>query len=268
MRYLKKIAPSTTRLYLKVIISGLILTILFIFLINIAISPLHKMKEFGSLVKSDSLFLQKYDNAYNQPEMISYVKEKAYKEALLKLSESDSIQMVVDLADSTVSLSIKGVIIHQTKTGSYKIDKIFQRLPLIQEVKLLSQPLPVYSQYATIVKEPVVIRNAPKDTLEAALNAWQPDTLVQNPAFLILSLSYGINIILEQDRNPMFRDRWKKFKFHKWLGIRNSVRALSDFVMLKKLEYHPTLKIKLPVNDLRAIYRALPDNSLVVIHLN
>ncbi len=243
------------------------LTLFFVFLINLAFAPLHKMREFENLVNADSLFLEKWDPIYNHPEMRLLVKEKAYKEALLKLAGSDSIQLVMNLSDSTVNLSIKGVVIHQTKVRSFERDKIFGKMPLNQQVKVFSQPLLVQSQFATIVKEPIVIRQAPKDTLEAEQNAWQPDTLFQDPAFLILSAEYGIHLIFEQEVNPAIRDKWKRFGFYNRLRIKRSIQSLSNSVRFRKQEYHPTITIKMPADELRAVYRALPQNTFIVINI-
>jgi len=267
MNKFKDIILFIYRLNWKIKLLGLFLALFFIFLVTIAVAPLHKMREFENLVQSDSLFLEKYGDSYNQAEMMPLVKEKAYKEALLKLSESDSIQLVINLSDSTVNLSIKGVMIHQTKAGSIDRDRLLSEMPLIQQVKMFSEPLNVQSEYATIVKEPVVVRQAPKDTLEAALNAWQPDTLIQKPAFMILSADHGIDIILQQENNPEFRDKWKKFNFNNRLRMKGTLQSVYAFVTLKKQDYHPGITIKLPADDLRAIYRALPDHTLIVITL-
>ena len=78
--------------------------------------------------------MEKYDDIYNHPEMRPLIKEKTYKEALLKLAESDSIQLVINLSDSTVNLSIKGVVIHRTKIRSFSRDRIFKAMPVIQQV--------------------------------------------------------------------------------------------------------------------------------------
>ncbi|MFH0756793.1 MAG: hypothetical protein V2B15_05870 [Bacteroidota bacterium] len=267
MQKFRDIAIAIKRLDRKIKALCLFFIILFLLLLSMALAPMHKMQEFERLVNSDSLFLEKYDPVYNQPEMRQMVKEKAFKEALVKLAESDSIQMVMNLSDSTINLSIKGVVIHQTKVASFYRDKLLNRMPLMQQVKLFSQPVAVQSQYATIVKEPVVIRQAPKDTLEAALNAWQPDTLIQNPAYLILSLDHGIYIIFEQETNPTFHDKWTRFAFYNRLRIRGSIRAVFRFVTFKKQDYHPAITIKMPADDLRAIYRALPGQPFIVIHL-
>jgi hypothetical protein len=262
---IKEILLKIYRLNWRIKVLSLLLTALFIFLMGVAIAPLHKMEEYENLVRSDSLFTENYREIYNQPEMRLLVKEKAYKEALLQQSGSDSIQLVVNLSDSSVYLMIKGVMIHQAKAGSFRMDRMLDEMPLIQQVKIFSQPLAVHSQYATIVKEPVVVRHAPKDTLEAALDAWQPDTLIQKPAFLFLTTDHGIHLILQQESNPAFRDRWKKFSFYSRIGTKGTMQAAYAFFTLKHQQYHPAITINMPAEDLRAIYRALPDHPLIVI---
>ena len=251
----------------KTVLTGFALVLLLAFFTTVALSPLHKSREFQELVWADSVFLERFDSGYQHPELDSLFRERAYKEALLKLAESDSIQLVVNLSDSTVVLNIKGVPIHETRIREFSKDKFLEKLPLMQEIRLFSLPLPVLSQYATIVKEPVVVRHAPKDEEEAAANAWQPDTLVQKPAFVAFSTEYGIRIIFEQDRMERFRDHWKKFGFYSHLRTRKAVAAVKNFFLFSGQEYQPVLTIQLPVEDLRAIYRALPDSTLIVLKL-
>ncbi len=251
----------------KIKLLYLSLAILFLFFVSLAIAPALKMREFKSLVNSDSLFIQRYDPVFNHPEMSPLVKEKAFKEALLKLAEHDSIQMVLDGSDSTVNLYLKGVRIHQVPIEALKKDKLFKHMPLNQKVMLFSQPLSVQSQTATIEKEPVVVRYAPKNEQEAPLTAWQPDTLIQNPAFVCFSMDHGIQIILEQTNNLTLQDKWQKFKFHTQLKWIHTNRAIFNFVRLKKQEYHPVITIKIPVDDLQAIYRALPNEAFMVINI-
>ncbi len=243
------------------------LAVLLAFFTTIALSPVHKSREFQELVQADSVFMEQFDSRYHHPDLDSLLRERAYKEALLKLAESDSIQLVVNLSDSTVLLNIKGVPIHETRIREFSRDKFLEKLPLMQEIKLFSLPLTVLSQYATIVKEPVVVRHAPRDEEEAAENAWQPDTLVQKPAFVAFSAEYGIQIIFEQDRVESFRERWKKFGFYSHLRTRKATSAVKNFLLFSGQEYQPAITIELPVDDLRAIYRALPDSTLIVLKL-
>lgn len=244
------------------IISIVALIILIIVFLFVGFSPLNRITEFKNLVKNDSLYLTQYDSIYNNPDLDSLVKEKAYKQALLKLSEQDSIQLIINLHDSIISLSIKGVEIHKSHISSYKNDLIFEKLPTIEYVKLFSQPLKINAQKATIIKEPIVVRQAPKDTSEVDIQAYQPDTLIQNPAFIQLEIDYGIQIIIEQELNATFKDKWIRFRF-KSNTIFNRIK---HFFCFKNQNYHPTVTVKIPVDDLRAIYRALPTQSYVVLN--
>jgi hypothetical protein len=244
------------------------LIILLTFVIHVGVSPLHKINEFKRLVRADSLFVEQYDSVYNHPDLESLVKERSYKQALLKLSEQDSIQLIINLHDSIVCLSIKGVIIHETHINNFKDDKVLKKLPNMEYVKLFSQALKIQSQWATIVKEPIVVRNAPKDTAEAALNAYQPDTLIQKPAFMKLELDHGIHIIFEQDLNPTFKHKFVRFIFKAKINVKNIYKEIFHFIRFQKSEYNPTIVIKMPADDLRAIYRAFPTNAYVVLNIN
>ncbi|WP_346856462.1 hypothetical protein [uncultured Draconibacterium sp.] len=267
MQSIKSVKNSFYKVTWRGILFLLIGLVLLAWLISIAIAPIHKTKELQNLVASDSVFIEHFDKNDYHPELVNLVKQKTYKEALLKLSENDSIQLVLNLSDSTINLSIKGVAIHQTKIEKFKKDKFFSKLSLPLEIKLLSQPIGIQSQYATIVKEPIVVSHAPKDTLEAALNVAQPDTLIQNPAFVVFTLEHDLQIILEQDKCLNSSDKWAKFGFYKQLYIKTISTSAKNFFNWKPQEYIPTITLKIPVDDLRAIYRALPNNTFIVLAL-
>ncbi|MBN2520241.1 MAG: hypothetical protein JXB17_07040 [Bacteroidales bacterium] len=241
---------------------------LFIFLLSRGLSPLHKINKLNKLVQTDSFFIEQYDSIYDNPELVPLVREKAYKEALVKLADNDSINLIVNLYDSIVGITIKGVTIHQTKIEFIKVKPLLAKLPDIIYVKLFSQPLRIIKEYATIVKEPIVVRHAPKNEAEAALNAYMPDTLIQNPAFLQMKLDYNIDLIFMQDNNPVFKDKWVCFIFKTKILAKNSLKSLANFCCFKKQDYKLPIIIKIPVDDLRAIYRALPINAKVVLYYN
>jgi hypothetical protein len=243
------------------------LLVLFAWFVSIGLAPYGKIQELHHLVDTDTVFIEKFDSVFYHPEMTKQLSEKGFREALLRLSDNDSIQLIVNLSDSSVCLSIKGVIIQQTKASQIYTDKLFAKMTGVQRYRLFSQPLQVNTVYASIVKEPVVVRQAPKDTMEAELNAWQPDTLIQNPAFVALSIEYGIHINLEQERNLTWYDKRKKVEFYTHLLFTKTKSSLKHFIGFKKQEYQPVITIKLPVDDLRAIYRALPYEPYVVFKL-
>ncbi len=260
MKYSKEMKTKLPKIILSII--GII-TISY--LITVSLAPANKNKQYVESVYSDTVLIKNFDTAYCHSEIIEMAREMWYKESLLELSKHDSIHMVIDLIDSTVSLSISGVFIHKTKIEKFEKDKLLNNFSLIQEFKFLLHPLLITSQYATIVKEPIVERDAPKDTLEASLNAWKPDTLVQNPAFASFMLENDIRIIFEQDTITNSVDEYAKQQFSKYIYGTQFKKTISNFVKFKKQEYIPTIVIYMPVDDLRAVYRALPYRSYVVL---
>jgi hypothetical protein len=261
--------PATSKRIVSLIkiIIYLLLVLFFLFELTIALAPHQKLTEYKQQISSDSLFNETYDSIWSYSEFHELVKEKTFKEALLVLSDNDSIQLVINIPDSLVCLYINGVKIHQTKVNKIETDLLLKKLNVMQYVYLFSKPLSVNSQYATIVKEPIVVRQAPKDTAEAANNAYKPDTLIQNPAFLELRLEYEIDLILEQEIKPNTPEAEARKEFYNTLGGNKYIAAFKRFVYFKKQEYRPTITIILPANDLRAIYRALPQKSFVIIKL-
>lgn len=246
----------------------LFLVLLFIFLLSISLAPVSKKNEFRHLIEKDSLFISGYNPLYCHPDLLPYVKEKAYREALLKLATKDSIQLAVNLGDSIVCLYINGIRIHRTKIISSEQDQFLGSMPGIQVAGLFSRPMPITRHYATIVKMPVVERQAPKDTLEAATNAWKPDTLIQRPAFLLLETENGIDLILEQEEEAGIRDDLVKIGFNNMINLRRTIGSIRNFVGFRKQDYHPRIIIQLPAKDLRAVYRALPEKAFVAIGLD
>ncbi len=243
--------------------AGVLLIIMLLFTIGFA--PLGRMKEYQNLVNGDSLLMEEYKSAYDDPALGGLLREKVFTAAILELSGSDSIQLAVNLADSVVGLYLKGVKIHEIRVDHFRIDDFLVKAPGRQYVKLFSVPLKVQLQRATIVKEPIVVREAPRDPEEAALNAWEPDTLIQKPAFLKLSLEHGINLVFEQDKNPGLKNKWVRFIFRSRMRAHNLTEYAGNFFTMKRQRYNPSIVIRMPADELRAIYRALPRNAEVVV---
>ncbi len=260
---MKKILQSNAFLKLISIMGFLILLI---YLLCIALSPMHKLNDLNRMVKADSIFSKNYQGLFNDPGLAFLIHEKSYKEALLEISDNDSINLVINMIDSTICLTINGVTIHKTIPGSIKLDPMFENLPHPIYTWLFSKPLMIYEEQATIVKEPIVVRQAPKDPEEAAINAYEPDTLIQNPAFLRMKLDHGIHLVFEQDNNPEWNDKKTRFFFRMQHWLPHFIDNLKSFFSFRKQNYTPSILIKMPVNDLREIYRALPTHARVVIY--
>ena len=240
--------------------------LLLVFLIQLGLAPAGVARQWREKLEAeDSLYLQKHEPAYELSEVGALARKKAFLQAQLELAEDDSIHLIVNLRDSSIHLAIHGVIIHTSKLPSIEHDALLKSIPNKLYLGLFSDPVPIISIYSTIVKEPIVERQAPKDPVEAALNAYEPDTLIQNPAYIRLRLAHGINLVLEQHPNPTFAEQWARYKFRQEIRPKVGSR-LQRMATLKGQEYTPTIRLKLSANDIRALYRALPTQPKVVLH--
>ena len=79
-------------------------------------------------------------------------------------------------------------------------------------LSMLSTPFTIEHAIATIKKEPVMIKMAPKDTSEYKPDI-MPDTSITEPVNYILEMKEGIRIYVYQDENVKLNDRISHFKF-------------------------------------------------------
>jgi hypothetical protein len=127
---------------------------------------------------------------------------------------------------------------------------------------LLSSPFTISSSIATIEKEPVMIRMAPKDTSEYKPDI-MPDTTITEPVNYKLVMTDGTRIYIYQAENEKSVDRMNLFRFDLRDRLRESWNSLKSVAVFKIPEYHLFIKIRIPRADAKIIYRALPKNGQI-----
>ena len=180
------------------------------------------------------------------------------------MAESDSIYLTINLADSTANLEISGVIVHKTKMSSVKISSILSGANDNSVLSMMSAPLTISSALATIKKEPVMVKIAPKDTSEYKPDI-VPDTSLTEHVNYILEMDRGIRIYVYQEETGKFSDKIDQFLFDFKDRLRDTWSALKSVAVLKVPEYHPYIRIKLPRADAKIIYRAIPKKGQIAI---
>lgn len=199
----------------------------------------------------------------NDPEYLRLLKEKAFLQSKTVMAETDSIYLTLNMKDSIANLEISGVVVHRAKMTKMSISSILSGNENAV-LSMLSTPLTIASSNATIKKEPVMIKIAPKDTSEYKPDI-TPDTTIVEPVNYILLMNEGIRIYVYQDEVVNFRDRMNRFKFDINDRIRDVKSAMKRVAGLKVPEYHPFIKIRLPRADAKIIYRALPKNGQIAV---
>jgi hypothetical protein len=203
----------------------------------------------------------------DQPAVYELVNKKVFLSSQLALMNSDSLNLIVDLKDSVVVLVIEGVVMHVTKLSGCSKSHFYENLSNSAYVQIFSKPFNVESYKSTIVKEPITIKQAPKDTTEAASFFEMPDTLISE--FVAVSMKLNHNFILTiQQEEKLTSASWTKDRFFLLkLRILQIINDLRQIARMQLPESEPEIRITMPKDDLVTIFRALPQSTLISIRL-
>ena len=206
------------------------------------------------------------ERLYTDSAYLSLLKEKAFLQSRISMAETDSIYMTLDIPDSTVNLEISGVTVHSAKIKEIKVSKILSSGNSYIISSMLSSPLNIKSDFATIKKEPLMIKMAPKDTSEFKPDII-PDTTDFEPVNYILEMDNGTRVFVYQDKDTITTHKNRLFYFDLNDKLKSTWSSLKSVTRFKVPEYHPFIKIKLPKADAKIFYRAIPRYGQIAIYM-
>ncbi len=193
-------------------------------------------------------------------------KQKNWLESRIKLAQTDSIYLSINLQDSTLQLELKGVVLKTTSIIELDYDRFFDAIPANAYHFYFGEVASGIQTLASIEKIPLTIKKAPKDSIEFAAQSQVTDTLEQQSINWLMKLDNGILIKIrgintEQTNQNESTSFWRK---HKLQEIQSN---LSKSLVFKVPEYNPTIEIIVNEADAKAIYRAIPEVPMVCIRL-
>jgi hypothetical protein len=251
-----------------IIISVLaILTVLYLF--SSLSAPVKKIHQLNAAF-NDSIRPDLLDKTYPVPEnpaLFELYRQKAFLESRLAMAKNNTIGLVVDLQDSILDIEIGGIKLHSTQISKYRVSRTFGKIDHKAFIGLFSKPLKTVHNSGTFVKEPIVVKKAPKDTIEAAQQATVPDSIKTGPAFVALTLDYNIRLSLYQENKKSVWTMLYGFIFRSGMRFRRAGEAVQGAVTFRIPDYRPEIRVFVPKKDLITIYRALPADTRVVIKL-
>jgi hypothetical protein len=158
------------------------------------------------------------------------------------------------------------VVVHSAKISEISASKILTMGNENIILSMLATPFVISGSLATIEKDPVMLKLAPKDTSEYKPDI-MPDTSITEPANYILEMTNGTRLYVYQDDNVKASEKMSQFMFDLKDRIRNTLSSLKNVLFFKVPEYHPFIKLKLTRADAKIIYRAIPKNGQVAVYL-
>jgi len=218
--------------------------------------------EYG-FVKYEKLKLP--ENITTDSTFLSLFREQAYLQSRVAMAETDSVYLTINLTDSVINIEISGVVVHSTYIDEIEASKLLTNGDEFIITSLLSAPLTIVSDTSSIVKIPIVMKIAPKDTSEFIPDAI-PDTAFYEPVNYIFETDRGINIIVYQSEEINQGDNKERFMFDLRHRLINTKAVMKDILAFKVPEYQLFIKIKIPSADAKIIYRAIPKHGQIGIY--
>src|ERR1035437_6115356 len=149
-----------------IVLIGIVLTFVIYYSIMAMLSPVRKLDEIkNEFVGKASEKNESEQQILKDSTYLKLLKEKAFLQSRLVMAETDSIYLSINLADSSINIEISGVVVHKARINSINISKILSGSDY-SILSMLSTPFTISRSIATIKKEPVMLKMAPKDTSE------------------------------------------------------------------------------------------------------
>ena len=189
----------------------------------------------------------------------------AIRKHRLSLAAKDSIYLRICLPDSTMHLEIKGVAIYSSKMLELRLGVPFENTSPQLMAQWASMPFVMEHRNATIDVFPVVYKDAPKDTAEANALPSEPMPPEKTAVYFDLRFDRGLRLLVEQNEEPDRDDRKIVHKYlrrerrEQWRLLLAAARRAQPFLP------EMTIRFKLPEEDARALYRALPEQAHLLV---
>lgn len=248
----------------KIIVGILFILILIYYLVFAFIGATRSYKSIvNKYVISDTNLIKiaKINN-----EVDSLLARNTLLKAKSEVIENDSIYLCINLKDSLITLELQGVKLHEIKMNKIKTSKLLKKLPKEVKYSYISEPFNIENYYATIPKVPIVVKKAPKDTIEAQKMNSVPQIPPEDYVHCVFFTDKNLNIFLDQIESPEKNHliKWIKSNFNeRWFFIKDILKGCVSF---KIPEYKLWIKIEIPSDDLKTIFRALPEKGMILIY--
>lgn len=226
------------------------------------LAPIFKIKTINEGYQSTTK--NSYSDSIYNINLLNLKLKEAYLKSRLQLAENDSINLSINLRDSLLAIEIKGTVVYSVPIETIKKSKIFANLKKDVLVNYFSTPFCVLQQNSTFLKEPLIVKKAPKDTTEASKNNVQADTTL--PPVVACNLYTDKDLIINI-RQSEENDKMSLYKYQFNYNYQLTSIQLKKIIRLKVPDYVPWILIEINKKDAVAIFRALPEHAFISILL-
>ena len=183
------------------------------------------------------------------------------------LSTEDSSYLVLDLISNVARLEMKGIPLHDCNIKNVWISNSIRMFHTNDLLHWIAQPFVLKNVNATIERVQFLVKNAPKDTIEANKAEALPTPRKTEDVYIVLNFERNLQLVIQQAEKSEGEDKIRIDSLKNSLfkrEIEKSMKALSSF---KRDAITPKIVITLPKSDAITLYRALPQKLKMVLRM-
>jgi hypothetical protein len=189
--------------------------------------------------------------------------EEAFLTSRTELAKGDLVGLIIDLREGKATMVIKGVPVRVCPIAAYRIGGLTKGMRTPGFVALWTgQPFLTQSQSGTVVKKPIRIKEAPKDEKEyEAQSSAEAEPIEEGDVHCVLEFDRGLTVILEQTQADDWPSRWKQFRYEFSQSYETARHTLRGLMAGKLPEHRVFIELKLSRDDVKSIYRSIPEDK-------
>jgi len=184
----------------------------------------------------------------------------------INLADQDQYNIFIDLSDSLISIDISGITAHTAKIFDFEIADNFKVLRQNEKiVRMFKEPFHLMDEWASIPKNPIRVK-------DISGFQWDPDSLNFVPTqtdtehvFVVLKCSRDFSVMISQkeiiENTPSYVKQDKSAMFESIIEKKTGSAEIPFSQLLQK----NWIDIQTSRSDVVALFRALTDNSLIVV---
>jgi hypothetical protein len=193
--------------------------------------------------------------------------QKAFEQSRLALAGIDTIYAVLDIPAKSLNLEIKGVTVKKASITEIEISNKFGLISHENLLPWISEPFTLEKDLATIPQSTMIVKQAPKDTIEAQKQSAKPEP--PDSTNIYYTLYFDRNLVIEVEQSNPF-EKWETEKVITYKNIKRQESTRSVFKLLKnpqQTDQPMVIRLKLNDSDAKSIYRAVPIKSKLILKL-
>ena len=186
---------------------------------------------------------------------------------LYNLASEDSSYLLLDLVKKVATLHMKGIPLHDSQLENVWISNSIKMFHSEALLRWLSQPFVVKNVVGTIERVQFLVKNAPKDTIEANKAEAIPAPRRTEDVFLVMNFERNLQLIIQQSELSEGDDKARIDSLKSVLVRSETEKSIKALTNLKRDAMVPKIIVTMTKMDAITLYRALPQKLKMVIRM-